>query len=257
MRHWMQAPCVGQISFTRERVRAHWSALHTADALPCPTDDALLDGWALFHTGLLERAQHTGHALPGVRGAALACRASACHARLVEHSSGERLRLLLRLHMRACTFAAFAPREAGAWFWQGWALTQYVRFGGIAPALSQGFVAPALAALRTALLLDATHPFAHLTLGLLHASLINTLGAIGALMGYGVREGAALLHLRTAVQAAPTCPAVLHEAAQALLLLGEGNLPEAITLIERAAHHSARDASEWLWVELARAQLEL
>ena len=257
MNLWTPPPCLGQFAFDREAVRAQWDELHIADAQPCPTSDALLDGWALFHTGLLERALNAGHTQPGVGGAALACRASACHAVLVEPNPATRLLQLNHLHMRACTFAAFAPREAGAWFWQGWALTQYVRFGGIAPALSQGFVAPALAALRTALLLDATHPFAHLTLGLLHASLINTLGAIGALMGYGVREGAALLHLRTAVQAAPTCPAVLHEAAQALLLLGEGNLPEAITLIERAAHHSARDASEWLGVELARAQLEL
>ena len=250
---WAPAPCLGQFAFDRESVRAQWSALHIADALPCPTRDAPLDGWALFHTGLFERALNAGHALPGADGAALSCRASACHTALVEPNPATRLLQLNQLHMRACTYAALSPRSADAWFWQGWALTQYMHCFGIAPALGQGLAMPAIAALRCALALEPRHAFARLMLGTLQAFVIHAMGSFGALMGYGVRTDNAVERLCSALRIAPASPAVLYEAAQALLLLGEEHAPKAHTLLERAAQHSPRDACQWLWVEKARA----
>lgn len=252
MNLWAPAPCLGQFAFDREAVRAHWSALHTADALPCPTSDALLDGWALFHTGLFERAKNAG-ALAGLAGAALACRASACHTTFMEPNPATRLLQLNQLHMRACTYAALSPRSADAWFWQGWALTHSMRCAGIAPALAQGMVMPAFAALRGALMLEPRHAFARLMLGALQTFVIHAMGSFGALLGYGVRAENAAERLRSALRIAPAHPAVLHEAAQALLLLGEEHASEAHTLLTRAAAHTPLDASEWLWVERARA----
>ena len=255
MNLWTPPPCLGQFAFDREAVRAQWDELHIADAQPCPTSDALLDGWALFHTGLLERALNAGHTQPGVGGAALACRASACHAVLVEPNPATRLLQLNHLHMRACTYAALCPRCADAWFWQGWALAQYMRFGGIAPALGQGLAMPAIAALRCALALEPRHAFARLMLGTLQAFIIAAMGRFGALMGYGVRECNAVERLHAALRIAPSSPAVLHEAALALRLLGEEYAGEARALLERAAAHTPHDASQWLWVEKARAQI--
>ena len=252
MNAWTPAPCLGLFTFERERVRTHWNELHAADALPCPTNDALLDGWALFHTGLFERAKDVG-ALAGMDGAPLACRASACHAALIEQSTPARLQHLQRLHMRACTAAAFAPRCPESWFWQGWALMQYISIMGMTAALTQGLVIPTMTALRTALMLDERHAWAHTVFGELQAEVINTLGAFTAHMSHGIREAEALESLHTALRLAPNSPPVLCTSARALRRLGSEHLAEARALLERAAAHTPLDASEWLWVEKARA----
>ncbi|MBQ9578679.1 MAG: hypothetical protein IJR28_04005 [Ottowia sp.] len=251
---WTPAPCLGQFSFERERVRALWNELHAAECLPCPTNDALLDGWALFHTGLFERAKDAG-ALAGMAGAPLACRASACHAALVEASLPARVQHLQNLHMRACTYAAFTPRCPETWFWQGWALMQYTTIIGAAAALAQGLVMPTMTALRTALMLGERHAWAHATLGELEAEVIGALGAFTAHMSHGIRQAEALDSLHTALRLAPNSPAVLCTSARALRCLGSAHLDEARALLERAATHTPLDASEWLWGEHARALL--
>ena len=252
---WTPAPCLGLFSFERERVRAQWSRLHAADALPCPTSDTLLDGWALFHTGLFERALNAGHAQPGVGGAALSCRANACHAALIEPSTPTRVQLLQQLHMRACTYAAFAPRCPDPWFWQGWALMQYTHIIGAAAALTQGLVMPTMTALRTALMLGDDHAWAHATLGELEAEVIGVLGAFTAHMSYGIREKEALESLHTAQRLAPDSPPVLCTSARALRRLGNEHLAQARELLERTTARTPLDASEWLWTERARALL--
>ena len=254
MNLWAPAPCLGQFAFDRETVRAQWSQLHAADALPCPTSAALLDGWALFHTGLFERAKDVG-ALASLDGAPLVCRASACHAALIEPSAPRRVQHLQHLHMRACTYAAFAPRCPDPWFWQGWALMQYTRIIGAAAALTQGLVMPTMTALRTVLMLNERHAWAHATLGELEAEVIGVLGAFTAHMSYGIREKEALESLHTAQRLAPDSPPVLCTCARALYCLGNGHDEEAHALRVRAAAHTPLDASEWLWGERARALL--
>ena len=254
MNLWAPAPCLGQFAFDRESVRAQWDELHAAECLPCPTSDALLDGWALFHTGLFERALHTG-TLAGIPGAPLTCRACACHAALIERAPPLRLQQLQQLHMRACTSAAFAPRCPESWFWQGWALTQYTYIVGTVTALTQGLVIPGMTALRTALMLCGQHAWAHATLAELGAPVSSALGAFTAHLSHGIRTCEIMDSLYTALRLAPDAPAVLCASARTLRRLGHEHRDEAHALLERAATHTPRDACEWLWVERARALL--
>ena len=113
-------------------------------------------------------------------------------------------------------------------------------------------------ALRATLALDANHAYAHVALGTFEAAVIDKLGPMVGAMTYGVTVESALQHLRDAQRLAPNSPAVLHECANALLLLdGRARLEEATRLQEAAARVTPRDAVERLWVELARTSLTL
>ena len=253
MSAWLPCPFAAEYTFDADAVRAQWDARHAGDADPLPDSSALLDGWALFHSGRLEQAAEAGLAA-GIDGLALANRATAAHATLVEPQEQARLELFKRVHARACAHAAQRPRCPNAWYWQGYALARYAQGIHVARALAQGLGTQVRAALEATLALDARHAYAHVALGTFQAAVIDKVGPLVGAMSYGARADTALMHLREAQRLAPTSPAVLHECAGALLLLdGEARLAEATQLQEQAAQLPARDTVERLWVELARA----
>jgi hypothetical protein len=60
MAGWTAFPYAGQYSFDAESVRRQWSRLHGGDAEPLPSDDRLLEAWALFHNGEFQKAMDAG-----------------------------------------------------------------------------------------------------------------------------------------------------------------------------------------------------
>ena len=138
------------------------------------------------------------------------------------------------------------------------ALARYANGIHVARALAQGLGTQVRAALEATLALDPNHAYAHVALATFQASVIDKVGPLVGAMTYGAHAAAVHRHLDHAQRLAPDSPAVLHECANALLLLeGEARLAEATRLLEHAAQLTARDAVERLWVELARARLTL
>ena len=257
MSAWTPCPYVADYPFDAERVHAMWPQLHAVDAEPLPGSDALMQGWALFHSGRFHEAAETGLAL-GVDGWSLSNRATAAQAGLVEPNESVRLDLFKRVHLQASALTLQRPQLANAWYWQGYALARYAQGIHVARALAQGLGAQVGLALRTTLALDANHAYAHVALGAFEAAVIDKLGPLVGAITYGVTAESALNHLQQAQRLAPDSPAVLHECAGALLLMdGSARLEEANRLQEAAAHATPRDAVERLWVELARTSLTL
>ena len=257
MSTWLPCPYAADYRFDIGHVRALWPALHAVDAEPTPHRDELWHAWALFHSGQFEQATDAGLAV-GVEGLAVANRATAAHAALVEPQETVRIELFKRIHARALQHAAQRPDQPNAWYWQGYALARYAQGIHVARALAQGLGAQVGLALRTTLALDANHAYAHVALGAFEAAVIDKLGPLVGAITYGVTAESALNHLQQAQRLAPDSPAVLHECAGALLLMdGSARLEEANRLQEAAAHATPRDAVERLWVELARTSLTL
>ncbi len=257
MSSWLPCPSADRHRFDAARVRAQWAALHAVDAEPLPEDPALLDAWALFHSGHFEQATEAGLAA-GIDGLPVANRATAAHAALVEPHEKARIELFKRVHERACTHAAARPGHANAWYWQGYALARYAEGIHVARALAQGLGVQVRQALEATLVLAPHHAYAHVALGTFQAAIIDKVGHLVGAMTYGARADTALAHLHQALRLAPESPAVLHECAGALVLLeGEARLDEATRLQEQAAAAAPRDAVEHLWVELARTSLAL
>ena len=257
MSTWLPCPYAADYRFDIGHVRALWPALHAVDAEPTPHSDALWHAWALFHSGQFEQATDAGLAV-GVEGLAVANRATAAYAALVEPQETVRIELFKRVHARALQHAAQRPDQPNAWYWQGYALAQYAQGIHVARALAQGLGTQVRAALEATLALDPNHAYAHVALATFQASVIDKVGPLVGAMTYGAHAAAVHRHLDHAQRLAPDSPAVLHECANALLLLeGEARLAEATRLLEHAAQLTARDAVERLWVELARARLTL
>lgn len=236
---------------------AQWKRLHALDCEPLPSDAALLQGWALFHTGQFEEAELAGLAA-GRAGISLANRAAAAHATLVEPGEKARLELFQRIHARASAHATDDPDNPNAWFWKAYALMRYSQAIHVARALAQGLGSQVRAALEKTLELAPNHVYGHLALGAFHAEVIDKVGPLIGAMTYGARAGSAMHHFSEALRLAPDSAAVLVEYADALITLeGESRLAEAARLYEQAARVAPRDAVEQLWAELARAGLTL
>ena len=65
MAKWTAFPHAGDYRFDAASVKKHWARLHAGDAEPLPADPAVLDAWALFHSGEFERAHAAGLAAGG------------------------------------------------------------------------------------------------------------------------------------------------------------------------------------------------
>jgi tetratricopeptide (TPR) repeat protein len=257
MNAWLPCPYAGDYRFDAALVRDQWARLHALDAEALPSDTAVLRAWALFHNGQFEAAEAAG-LQAGWIGMAVANRATAAYATLLEPHEKPRLDLYQRIHERARGYVAQRPDDASAWYGLGYALARCAQSIHIARALAQGIGSQIRAALETALKLAPSHAFAHAALGSFHAEVIDKVGPLVAAMAYGARADMALEHLREAQRLAPDSAAVLLDFAAALLMLdSQANLAEATRLQEQAAHIQARDAAERLWVELARTNLAL
>ena len=254
---WLPCPHAAEYPFDARRTRREWPRLHALDAEPLPADPGALQAWALLHGGQFEAAEFSGLA-GGPSGVAAANCAAAAYATLIEPSETARIELYRRIHARARAVALGHPGQASGWYWLGYALARHAQGIHVARALAQGLGAQIREALETALRLAPAHALAHLSLGSFYAETIDKVGPLVAAMTYGAQADVALDHLHQARRLAPDSAAVLMDSAAALLMLdGQAHLAEATRLEEQAARVAPRDAVERLWVELARASLEL
>jgi tetratricopeptide (TPR) repeat protein len=255
MTAWLPCPHAADYPFDAAQVRAQWARLHALDAEPLPHNDALLHAWALFHGGQFEAAVAAGIRL-GTSGVAVANRADAAYATLVEPEEKARLHLYRRIHARTLLHVTQRPLDANGWYWMAYALARHAQGIHVARALAQGIGAQIRGALETALRLAPTHAFAHAVLGGFQAEIIDKVGPLVAVMTYGARADAARASLREALRLAPDSAAILIDAAAVLLMLdSQAHQAEATRLYEQAAQVQPRDAAERLWVERARARL--
>ncbi|MBN9411015.1 MAG: hypothetical protein J0H69_17865 [Burkholderiales bacterium] len=238
-------------------VREHWERLHACDALPLPTDERLLDAWTLYHQGDFLQAAEAGIAIGNAPGLAVANKAIAIHATYLEADEAARLALLMEVATRATELTTRAPDDPCAWYWQAYALGRYSQGISIARALAQGMAPRVRAALEKTLLLQPRHADAHLALGMFHAEVIDKVGALIGGMTYGARKDQGLRLLAEGLRLNPHSIIGRIEYANGLVMLeGEDRVPEATRLYEQAATSTPLDATEWLEVALARAELE-
>ena len=256
MARWIAFPYSGEYSFDAAAVRRHWTRLHMGDAEPCPTDQHVLEAWALFHNGEFQQAAEAGLKAGGP-GLAVANKATSLYATYLEKKEKVRLDLLMQVAERARAQAAQEPGNASAWYWQAYALGRYSQGISVAKALAQGLGTRVKESLEKAIQLQPRHADAHVALGAFHAEVIDKVGALIGGMTYGARKDAGLKAYQDALRLNPDSPIAMIEYATGLLMLeGEQRLKEATQLYQRAAAIRPADAAERLDVERAKTELD-
>lgn len=255
MAKWTAFPHTGDYQFDVAAVRKHWERLHAGDAEPLPSEPAVLDAWALFHSGEFHRAHEAGLAA-GPAGATVANKATCIYANYLEKKEKPRLDLFLEAAQRAEAQAAADPKNANAWYWQAYALGRYSQGISVAKALAQGLGSKVKDALERAIALQPRHADAYIALGAFHAEVIDKVGTLIGGMTYGAKKDIGLKMFQEALKIHPASPIALIEYANGLVMLeGDKKLKEATRLYEQAAALQPLDAMERLDVELARAEL--
>ena len=255
MAKWTPFPHAGDYAFDATLVHKHWERLHAGDHEPCPKEPALLDAWALFHSGEFQRAADAGLKAGGA-GITVANKATSLYANYLEKKERTRLDLFMEVAQRAEAHAATDPRNPNAWYWHAYALGRYSQGISIAKALAQGLGGKVKAALETAIKLQPRHADAHIALGAFHAEVIDKVGTLlGRTQGASKDQG--LQMYKTALKLNPVSAIAMVEYANGLVMLeGDKKMKEAEKLYADAAACDAADAMERLDVEMAKAELE-
>ena len=177
MAKWTAFPHLGDYQFDTAKVKKHWERLHLGDAEPLPKEPAVLEAWALFHSGEFQRAAEAGLKAGG-DGITAANKATAIYANYLEKKEKSKLDLFMEVAQRAEAQAAHDPKNANAWYWQAYALGRYSQGISIAKALAQGLGGKVKSALETAIKLAPKHADAHIALGAFHAEVIDKVGSL-------------------------------------------------------------------------------
>jgi tetratricopeptide (TPR) repeat protein len=216
----------------------------------------VLQAWVLFHNGEFQQALEAGLGA-GAGGITVANKAACIYANYLEKREKTRLDLFLEAAQRAESQSAADPANPNAWYWQAYALGRYSQGISVAKALAQGLGGKVKDALERTIALQPRHADAHLALGAFHAEVIDKVGSLIGGMTYGAKKETGLKMFREALKIHPDSPIALIEYANGLVMLeGEKKMKEATRLYEQAAAMPARDAMEWLDVELARLELQ-
>lgn len=256
MAQWTAFPQLGAYQHDAASVTRDWQRLHAGDAEPLPTEARVLEAWVLFHNGAFREAMEAGLAA-GEAGHTVANKAACIYANYLEKREKTRLELFLGAAQRAEALAAAQPANAGAWYWQAYALGRYSQGISVAKALAQGLGARVKEALERTIALQPRHADAHVALGAFHAEVIDKVGSLIGGMTYGARKETGLRLFEEALRIHPDSPIALIEYANGLVMLeGDPKMGEATRLYQQAAKLQPRDAMEWLDVDLARSELE-
>lgn len=105
-----------------------------------PKDSAVLDAWALFHSGEFEKAADAG-LKAGPAGANVVSKATSVYAHYLEPKEKNRQRLFLQVAEQAAAQAAADPQNANAFYWQAYALGRYSQGISVAKARRKAWVA--------------------------------------------------------------------------------------------------------------------
>ncbi len=252
---WPAFPEAGLYTFDTADLSRAWGRLHLGDAEPLPREAAVLQAWCLFHNGHFQEARDAGLQAGGA-GITVANKAQAVVANALERHEPTRLQMFMSAATQAEHQARAEPANANAWYWHAYALGRYSQGISVAKALAQGLGTKVKNALERTIALSPRHVDAHVALGAFHAEVIDKVGPLIGSMTYGVRQETSLRMFELALGMHPDSVIGQIEYARALLMLkGENAAAQAQELYTRAAQASPQDATEWLDVELARAEL--
>ncbi|WP_394787929.1 hypothetical protein [Rhodoferax sp.] len=255
MAQWTSFPHPGEYAFDAASTAKNWARLHRGDSEPLPTDPALLEAWALFHSGEFQKANDAGLHI-GPAGLTVANKAASIYATYLEPHEKARLDLFLEVATRAHAQAQDDPHNANAWYWHAYALGRYSQAISVAKALAQGLGGKVKDSLEKTIRLQPHHAGAHIALGAFHAEVIDKVGPLIGSMTYGVRKDVGLKLLQDALHLNPDSAIAMIEYANALLMLdGQQRIAEATGLYEQAAAAEPADATERLDADMARAEL--
>ncbi|MFO1246485.1 MAG: hypothetical protein U1E71_15065 [Ramlibacter sp.] len=255
MAKWTPFPHAGDYAFDAATVHKHWDRLHAGDHEPCPKEPAVLDAWALFHSGEFQRAADAGLKAGGA-GITVANKATSLYANYLEKKERTRLDLFMEVAQRAEAHAATDPRNPNAWYWHAYALGRYSQGISVAKALAQGLGSKVKESLEKAIQLQPRHADAHIALAAFHAEVIDKVGSLIGGMTYGAKKDVGLKLFQDGLKLNPGSPIAMVEYANGLVMLeGDRKMKEATRLYEQAAACKPMDAAERLDVELAKAQL--
>jgi tetratricopeptide (TPR) repeat protein len=252
---WTAFSHCGDYPFDAARVKKHWGQLHAGDLETLPKDGAVLDAWALFHSGEFEKAADAG-LQAGPAGNNVANKATSVYAHYLEPREKNRQRLFLQVAERAAELAAAEPDNANAYYWQAYALGRYSQGISVAKALAQGVGGKVKSALESAIRLQPKHADAHVALAAFHAEVIDKVGTLIANMTYGAKKETSLNLFTQALSLNPHSAIAKIEYANALVILeGDKRMAEATQYYEQAAAMKALDAAQHLDVEMAQTEL--
>jgi hypothetical protein len=260
---WVPFPHLGQYCYTAASVKKHWAKLHAGDAEPLPTNEKLLEAWALFHSGEFQQAAELGLALANaglIAGLTVANKATCIYANYLEANEAARLALFMDVVERAEKQAQNAAMSAeclpNAYYWQAYALGRYSQGISVAKALARGLGGKVKDALEKTIELQPKHADAHIALGTFHAEVIDKVGALIGSMTYGAKKDASFHFFAEALKINTNSAIAMIEQANGWVMLeGEKRLAEATKLYEIASATLPLDAMERLDVDLAKAEL--
>lgn len=256
MGKWTAFPHPGEFGFDAAAVKKHWARLHAGDAEPLPPDPAVLEAWALFHSGEFQKACEAGLKAGG-DGVTVANKACCVYANYLERKEKAKLDLFLETAQRAEAQAAREPKNANAWFLHAYALGRYSQGISVAKALAQGLGSKVKESLERAIKLQPRHADAHIALAAFHAEVIDKVGALIGGMTYGAKKETGLKLFQEALKLNPGSAIAMIEYANGLLMLeGDRRMKDATRLYEQAAATEPQDATDRLNVDLAQAELQ-
>ncbi len=256
MAKWTTFPQTGEYEFDAARVKKNWNRLHQGDAEGPPTEAAVLEAWALYHSGQFQSACVAGLKAGGA-GLAVANKATCIYATYLEKKEKTRLDLFLEVAKRADAQLSENPQNASAHYWQAYAMGRYSQGISVAKALAQGLGGKIKSSLETTIKLQPKHADAHVALGAFHAEVIDKVGSLIGGMTYGAKKDTGLKLFQDALKLSPGSPIALVEYANALVMLeGDKKLTDATRLYEQAAESKPIDAMERLVVDMARVELQ-
>lgn len=252
---WVALPYADVTRLDAMSLRPLWPRLHAGQARPTPATDALVEGWALYHSGEFEQAAAVG-LRNGAEGHALTNQATAIYANYLEPREAVRLALFRQVAERATQQAEAEPDDCQALYWQAYALGRYSQAISVARALAQGLGSRVKEALERVIALRPQHADAHIALAAFHAEVIDKVGPLVGRMTYGVRAESAEALFERGLELNPNSASALMEYARGLMMLhGEDCTNRATALYEQAAALTPGDARERLDQELARQGL--
>ena len=253
---WTPFPWTVNPRFDIGLLQRQWSRLHMGDAEPWPERADVLEAWIQFHNGEFQRAALSGLAL-GDAGMNVANKATNIYANYLEPREHARQQLLLEAANRAEALQKREPNNAGAWYWQAYALARYSQCISVAKALALGLGGKIREALETTIALAPRHADAHLALAGYHAEVIDKVGALVGGMTHGANREAGLALYQKALALNPDSAITLSEYANGLIMLeGHKRMDEARHLQDRAGAVQPLDAMEQLYVASVRLVLE-
>ncbi len=256
MARWTAFPHTGEYPFDAASLKKHWARLHIGDAEPLPPDPAVLEAWALFHSGEFLRSAEAGLAAGG-DGITAANKATAIYANYLEKKEKNKLDLFIEVAERAEAQASRDPKNPNAWFWQAYALGRYSQGISVAKALAQGLGSKVKDALERTIRLQPKHADGHIALAAFHAEVIDKVGSLIGGMTYGAKKDTGLKLFQDGLKIDPGSAIGMTEYANGLVMLeGDRKMKDATKLYEQAAGTKPMDAMERLGVELARAELD-